>query len=354
MRKHSVLIDLDRLKDLNTGLGQFALQFGTAISLLDESRLNFTFLVPESYNGSFGSRVQYENISLKRRYFPSLCRSYDLWHSIHQDSAFSPSNSLTPLLLTIHDLNFLFEKDPGKAVQRMKRLQSRVDRANIISVISEFTRDSVIKHLNLLNKKLVVIHNGVEVREFVSPPRPQYVPNGELLFSIGVVQEKKNQKTLVEMLKHLPEKFSLIIAGNKNSIYAEELKKMIRAANLEHRIVLPGTITDEEKYWCLTHCRALLFPSKFEGFGIPPIEAMRLGKPVFASTLSSIPEVCGEHAFYWKQFEPDYMATRLIDGLKHYDSESLRAERAIDHSLQYSWGNNVKNYVQIYKHLLGL
>ena len=354
MKKHTVLIDLDRLKDLNSGLGQFALQFGKAISQLEENRLQFTFLVPKKFNGFFGSHVQYETISLKRRYFPSICRQYDVWHSIHQDSAFSRSSPNTPFLLTIHDLNFIFEKDPRNANQRLQRLQNKVDQADVINVISDFTRETVRKHLSLSNKRLVVIHNGVEVKEFSSARRPQYVPKGKLLLSIGVVQEKKNQKTLLEMMKHVPDTYSLVIAGNKNSIYAEELQGAIREAKLEQRIVLPGTISDEEKYWFLTHCNALLFPSKFEGFGIPPIEAMRLGRPVFASNLSSIPEVCGDHAIYWERFEPSYMANILLDGLIRFESEPLRSELAITHSLQFSWNNKVQDYVQLYKQLLGL
>jgi len=354
VKKQTVLIDLDRLKNLNTGLGQTALLFGTALSKLDERQLQFTFLVPKAFNGYFGSNVQYENIALRRRYFPFACRHYDMWHSIHQDSAFCPSSRNTPILLTIHDLNFIFEKDPRKAERRRHRLQKKVDRAKAISVISEFTKETVLKHLSLANKKPVVIQPGVEVKSFNSPRRPDFVPVGEMLLSIGVLQEKKNQKVLVEMMKHLPDTYSLIIAGNKSGSYGEELDDIIRKANLEQRIVLPGTITDEEKFWCLTNCRALLFPSKYEGFGIPPVEAMRLGKPVFASTLSSIPEVCGEHAFYWEQFDPGYMANRLLDGLERYGNEPQRAKLAIDHSLQYSWSNNVQNYVQLYKQLLGI
>ena len=354
MKKRTVLIDLDRLKDLNNGLGQTALLFGKSISELEESEIQFTLLVPEKFNGFFGTTVQYETISLRRRYVPAFCRQYDLWHSIHQDSAFLPSSSSTPLLLTINDLNFLFEKDPAKAKKRLLRLQKKVDRATIISVISEYTKETVLKHLSLSDKKLVVVQHGVEVKSFDSPPRPDFVPAGDLLFTIGVVQEKKNQKTLLEMMKHLPDTFSLVIAGNKSGAYAEELQEAIREAKLERRIVVPGTITDEEKYWCLANCRALLFPSKYEGFGIPPIEAMRQGKPVFASTLSSIPEVCGEHAFYWENFEPEYMAHAFMDGLKRFESEPIRAEQAIKHSLRFTWSNNVNTYLHLYKQLLGL
>ncbi len=70
---------------------------------------------------------------------------------------------------------------------------------------------------------------------------------------------------------------------------------------------MPGQISDEDKYWFLKNCKAVLFPSKFEGMGIPPIEAMRFGKPVFASASSSIPEICEDNAFYWENFNPEDM-----------------------------------------------
>jgi glycosyltransferase involved in cell wall biosynthesis len=354
MKKYDVLIDLDRLKDLHTGLGQTALLFGTEISKCEENRIQFTFLVPKQFNGYFGSHIKYENVSLVRRYFPSLCPRYDVWHSVHQDASYFPSDAKTPLILTIHDLNFLFEKSPKKANIRLKRLQKKVDRANELFVISDFTKQTVQNNLSLSDKIPIVIRNGVEVTSFPSPNRPDYVPSGKILFSIGVVQEKKNQKTLLEMFQFLPENYVLVIAGNKNGGYADELQNAIKAARLGHRVVMPGTVSDEDKFWLLTHCEALLFPSKFEGFGIPPIEAMRLGKPVFASTLSSIPEVCGEHAFYWEHFEPRYMANILLEGLKRFEGDTERVERAINHSLQFSWSTNAQCYIKIYKRLLGI
>ena len=89
MKPISVLIDLDRLKDLNTGLGQVAEFFGDEISKIKDENFRFTLLVPAKFKGYFGNSVDYEVVSLKRRYFPSLCRKYDLWYTIHQDSFYS-------------------------------------------------------------------------------------------------------------------------------------------------------------------------------------------------------------------------------------------------------------------------
>ncbi|NPA68555.1 MAG: glycosyltransferase family 4 protein, partial [Chlorobi bacterium] len=195
-----VLIDLDRLKNINTGLGQVSLSFGKKISELNDKDIEFTFLVPDKFAGYFGNNVKYEKVSLKRRYFPSLCKKYDLWHALHQDSAYFPSGKTTPYILTVHDLNFLYEKSEKKAKKRLKRLQKKIDRATHITVISNFTKNEVLKNLNVKNKDVQIIYNGVEISEYPRAEKPAYVPDGKLLFSIGVIKEKKNTAVLIPFI----------------------------------------------------------------------------------------------------------------------------------------------------------
>jgi len=347
--KYSVLIDLDRLKDLNTGLGQVAAFFGAEISKAEHSKFRFTLLVPKKFKGYFGNLVDYEVVSLKRRYFPSLCRKYDLWYTIHQDSAHFPSDTRTPYLLTINDLNFLGEKSPAKAKIRLEKLQKKVDRATAITVISRFTEGEVRKHLNVGEKPVHVIYCGVEVKEFANVPRPLFAPEGDLLFSVGVVQKKKNYQVLLGFMQHLPSSYKLIIAGNKSSAYADELQHKINEFGLQERIFLPGIISEEDKYWMYNHCKAVLFPSRFEGMGFPPVEAMRFGKPVFASTYSSIPEVSGDHAYYWENFEPEQMARFFLHKIEAFYKDSSLPGILNKHSLKYTWEANLKAYLALFE-----
>lgn len=354
-KKYNILIDLDRLKNINTGLGQVALNFAMHLSQVDDPFLKFTFLVPKKYNGFFGSSVDYENVSLRRRYFPALCREYHLWHSIHQDSAYFPSNKCTPYLLTIHDLNFLGEKTPAKAVKRLRRLQRKIDRARLVTSISNFTADEISKHLELRGTQVETIYNGVEVRSFLNCSRPNFVDEGkELLFSIGVIQPKKNTKVLIGFMKHLPVKYQLVIAGDKSAKYAQEIEQEIKELGLEDRIVMPGQISDEDKYWMLNHAKAILFPSKFEGMGIPPIEAMRCGKPVFASTYSSIPEICQDMAYYWTDFNPKEMSVLFLDKMGEFEQDPDRSRLLKEYAMQFDWSKNVRSYIRLYYRLLGL
>ncbi len=352
MKKYSVLIDLDRLKDTNNGLGQVALFMAEQFSRIRDEQLEFTFLVPENFVGKFGDLVQYESVSAKRRFFPGLCRKYDLWYTIHQDSWYFPSNRETPYILTINDLNFLGEKSAAKSEKRLRRLQKKAERAIWITTISHYSEEEIRRHLDVCPTPVQIIYCGVTVNTFDHPARPAYVPEGDVLFSVGVVQPKKNYVVLLEFIQKLPENYVLVIAGNKAGEHSGELERRIRELGLEHRIVLPGLISDEDKYWLYTNCKAVLFPSKLEGMGFPPVEAMRCGKPVFASTYSSIPEVSGDKAYYWENFEPDYMAEIFLSGMKEFESNPLLPEILHQHSLKYTWENAAQEYLQLFKKVL--
>lgn len=352
MKKLKVLIDLDRLKDPYNGLGQVALNLAEQISKREDPDLEFTFLVPEAFLGMFGDKVKYEVISLKRRFLPWLCPTYDLWYTIHQDSWYFPSRMRALYVLTINDLNFLREKQGFNRTYRLKRLQLKVNRAKMVTAISHFTARDISKNLALHNTELRVIYFGVKVNRFENPSKPDFVPEGDVLFTVGVIQPKKNFGVLVEFLGKLPSHYSLVIAGNDHSEYAGQIKKLIAAKGLEKRIILPGKISDEHKFWLYENCRAVVFPSKFEGMGFPPVEAMASGKPVFASTMSSIPEVCGEFAYYWENFEPDYMADVFLKGINDFDHQPERPGQLKKHALRYEWEKVADEYVNLFKEIL--
>lgn len=351
MKKYSILIDLDRLKDKNNGLGQVAEHLGRTLSQMNVPDMHFTFLVPKQYVGYFGNTVTYETTNLRRRFLPWICKRYDLWYTIHQDSRFLPAGK-EPYFLTINDLNFLQEKTPAKAKVRLSLLQFRVNRATAISAISNFTASVIKQNLSIGTIPLHTVYFGVKVKTFDSVQKPAYIPQGDLLFSIGVVQPKKNSMVLVEFMKQLPENYVLVIAGNKSHEYAAQIEAKVRELGLEKRIVLPGMISDEDKYWLLKNCKAVLFPSKLEGMGFPPIEAMRLGKPVFASTHSSIPEISGEHAYYWENFEPQYMADVFLQKIKDFDSKPEHSQLLVNHSMRFTWQHCAETYIQLFRNIL--
>ncbi|MES2731460.1 MAG: glycosyltransferase family 1 protein [Bacteroidota bacterium] len=344
----SVLVDIYKTKDINSGLGQFSYHFARAISGCVPKDFDLNFLIPKGFDTWPGESIHFQEANFQHRYLPALNRRYDLWHALHQFPSHLP-NKHSPFILTIHDLNFLLEKSPSKAASYLKTLQKNVDRAAAITVISDYSKNMVSQHLTLGNKPLFRIYNGVQVSAFPAAPKPDFVKNGSFFFSLGIISAKKNFHTLLPIMNQFKD-FQLIIAGNKNTAYAKAIEKQIQALHLEDQIILPGKITEQEKYWLYAHCKAFLFPSLAEGFGLPMIEAMLLGKPVFASTHTCLPEIGGDFAFYWEDFNSEYMAEVLKTKLAYFDQNHAQlSEKIRTYAQKFSWQHCIQQYLELYQ-----
>jgi glycosyltransferase involved in cell wall biosynthesis len=344
----NVLMDLGKLKNPYSGLGQFSYNYGKHIVHKKDASLHWNFLVPKSGMGIFNKDNTYEQISLKRRFLPSLCKKYHLWHALHQDSPYMPANTHAPYILTIHDLNFLEEKKTNTFKRRLKKLQQKVDRATAITCVSKYSADVTKENLNLEGKDLIVIHNGVDIDTEKRVKRPDFLPNGKFLFTLGMVLKKKNFHVLIDFIYQLPG-FNLVIAGDKTHPYAKEIQRNILKNKLQDRVIMPGAISEEEKIYLYRHCKAFLFPSKIEGFGLPVVEAMRFGKPVFISRHSSLPEIGGDLAYYWDSFNPDNMAIQFESKLRQFELDLENHTREIiEYSQKYDWESCIEKYFKLY------
>jgi len=346
--KKKVLLDLVKIKNLYSGLGQVSLNMAVHFSQIEDNELEFTFLLPSEAASSF-KNTAIEKVNFLRRYIPFLSLKYDLWHAIHQDSNFKFNKEKN--VLTIHDLNFLGEKSPQKQAKRLKRLQKKVDRADAVVFISDYSRSIAEKHLHFHSHQVLKrIYNGVHVSNKMVNKTSFLLPEKPFLFALGVVQEKKNFHVLLDMMKLLPE-YSLIISGDDDSDYARNIRNRIVKEKLSERVLLTGRIEDAEKNFLFQHCEAFVFPSKFEGFGLPIVEAMHFGKPVFTSNWSSLTEAGSDKAYYWEKFEPQYMKKVLLEGINdfHHKNRSMEMKK---YAQQYSWNENVRQYIELYKEIL--
>ncbi len=356
LKRPKILVDLGKLADIYSGLGQVSLNFGKALQQENKDRFELTYLLPKGTETYFDSKAaKFEFLSFTRRHFAFLGRQFNLWHAIHQDSAYMPGSKNTSYLLTIHDLNFLQEKSAAKAQARLKKLQAKVNRASAVSSISQFTAKEIEQHLALQKKPTVTIYNGVEDITAFPKQRPFFLQKNEpFLFAMGVVKEKKNFHVLVDFLAALPVRYKLVLAGNKAGTYSKEIELLAELKGLKDRFVVCGTVSSSEKAYLLSHCEAFLFPSKCEGFGLPVIEAMQFGKPVFLSTYSSLPEIGGLHAFYWQHFEPQYMAAFFMESLKYFYDTPHMAAHMVDYAKTFSWQKNARQYIELYSRLLNI
>ena len=279
---------------------------------------------------------------------PFLLPACDVYHATHQDSPYMPWSKKTKVVLTIHDLNALYQH-PKKSYQEKykKLLQKKINRASVVTFISEFTKSEVEKTLNLSGKRLEVIYNGISLGE--KSLSPAVIPKGKIIFSIGTVLPKKNYHVLIDFLMLLPPEYKIVLAGTTYHRYAQEMLEKIKTLGLEDRFFLIGTINEEQKRWYYENSCAFVFPSLFEGFGLPVAEAMSLGLPLFISDKTSLPEIGGEDAYYFLDFDPEKMKEVFMNGMQSFNEE--KKQRLIERAKMFDWKKASDKYIEIYQSL---
>jgi glycosyltransferase involved in cell wall biosynthesis len=346
-----LLIDIYKIRDLYSGLGRFSFDFASELVAASPGDYHLHFLVPSERAVEIPGHPDLIRADFRHRYFPGMNRPYDIWHSLHQFPSHKPGRK-SRFILTVHDLNFLIEKHGIKARKYLQALQRNIDRADAVTVISHFTGQQLEAHLDLRDKKFRVIYDGVRL----SPgniARPVFVPEGKFFFSIGVFKKSKNFETLLPVMSNFPG-FRLIIAGNRDTAYGNHLRDEADRLHLNERIIFPGTVTEDEKAWLYRHCEAFFLPSLAEGFGLPAIEAMLNGKPVFLSRHGSLPEIGGEAAYFFDSFDPYSMSLLIREKLGEYQKDREKISRSIlDHAGRFTWENCIRGYLDLYADLLG-
>lgn len=345
-----ILIELEKLKTLNCGFEHFCRALGTAFTEIP-NEFQWIYYLPENNFHQFGKKVSYQKINPLGRYFPALNPKADLWHLLRQDSPYRPPNAKIPCVLTIHDLNFLHEKKKSPK-KRIARIQKKIDRAQIITTVSQFAADEVKKYCEIGNRPIHVIHNGVDLLDINHARRPQFSLPPKFLLALGAIVPKKNFSVLLDLLEKLEKNTYLVLAGSNQHAYAAEIYEKAHRYGMTERIIMPGPVNDAEKAWLYYHCTAFFFPSIAEGFGLPPIEAMRAGKPVFLSRSTSLPEVGGSEAFYFDDFEPTHMQDVFLSGMHAYENDPEKKSRIIAWSNQFQWKTAAEQYLKVYRKIL--
>lgn len=349
-----VLVDIYKASNRFSGLGQFSVNYATATELMIQkpeqgfSDFDFRYLVPSSFPEEllpFGKQV---SAGWRQRYFPSLVPPYAIWHSLHQFPSHFP-NPGSLWILTVHDLNFLVEKEEPRRSRYLKKLQNNVNKAHAVTTISGTTRQVLEAHVDLRDKEVQVIYNGVQLAAFPEAERPSFLREGNFFFSIGLFSEKKNFHSLVPLLEYFPDHY-LVLAGMSDNAYGRRIVARAREAGLADRLVLPGKVSEAEKYWLYTHCRAFLFPSLAEGFGLPVIEAMLAGKPVFLSRAGSLPEIGSSYAWYFDDVQDGAsMAAFMKQKLKVWEQNPSFKTAMKQYSSRFKWSSCIKQYQQLYQ-----
>lgn len=346
-----ILIDATLINYSNTGIANVMRSLLTGIEALPDSSLNYKILVPHNYGFSHRNHMQYVPVRRWQKHLKFSLPRVDVWHSTYQAFRFLRKPDNTRQVITIHDLNFLYEKSPHRARWHLQKLQEKVNRADVLVTISQFVANDIKKNLVLNDKPVKVIYNCVDNLQQKEATRPAFVKSDTpFFFSLGAIRRKKNFHSLLAVMAQCPD-HQLYICGNPDDHhYITELHKKIAALKLTN-VHLPGSISTAEKVWLYRHAEAFLFPSMFEGFGLPVVEAMQFGTPVFTSNMTSLPEVAGGHGIIWEHFDSDYMAETLLTNIPVLKRDPVRREQMKAYATGFSLEKNIQSHVSLYQHL---
>lgn len=246
-----------------------------------------------------------------------------------------------PLVVTVHDTLPLSlpEYAAGVRKQLYARMMFRAikRKAEGVLTVSSFTSRELERHLGPFAQEIHVTPLGVSPAWREVPEEPSPHPRPFFLF-LGNVKPHKNVSGLLEAFRELVATGSgsdLVIVGKREGFRSPEAKPDL--AGLEERVRFTGFVSDEELRRFTRHALALVFPSFYEGFGLPPLEAMTCGTPTLVSDRASLPEVCGDASLYCDPSDPHSIA----DGMRRLEHDpQLRtdlAERGRLHANGFTW-----------------
>jgi len=253
----------------------------------------------------------------------------------------------TKLIVTVHDIFHLVDKDSSV----LKRIYSRIlfniikNNASKILTVSNFTKKQIIDYLNVDESSIKVVYNGVS-SSFRSKKN---INKEKYLLYVGNIKKHKNINFLINVFNNLNEKdLKLYIVGNYSKLKYPD-KDVINAINNSDNIVLKDEVDAELLVEYYSNAELFIFPSLYEGFGLPPLEAMACGCPVLASNQASIPEVCSDGAEYFNPYDESDLLFKIKELLNDVNKREKMIKNGYNNIKQFSWIDKSHKIVDLFK-----
>lgn len=261
------------------------------------------------------------------------------------------------LMVTVHDL---FHLVMGKGMGSIPKwayshfmFDRLVHRADALLSVSQFTEGELIRLTRVSPRKIKVIHNGVDESWFKVERRQNPHSRPFLLF-VGNVKPHKNLGRLLEAFAMIKDRVphDLVLVGKKEGFITGDREVLRQAETFGDRVKFTGVLEDGQLQQYYAFADLLVFPSLYEGFGLPPLEAMAVGTPVACSHAASLPEVCGEAALYFDPSQPQDMADKISKILENRSLRDELVKRGLEWARPFSWDHAASQTVGVLEDLL--
>ncbi len=337
-------VSLGHLTSFDAGLGEFTRRLGEGLARRAGAwrgrDVRLCFHLHSNLHGAFGSDVDYVAYSGRQRWLPWRLADCVLWHNTFQHNISRPPGGVKRRLLTVHDLNYRY-RSPGPGAWRDEAwTRLAIAHSDQLVSISRYVGEDVRRHLHWKGA-LDTIYNGATDLSRMPQSAVTELVGKRFFFHISRMAPSKNVGSIVELARAWPER-TFVLAGPAWG-HSKQLHDELAGALPNLRILLG--IDDATKAWLLAHCDAFLFPSLTEGFGLPPLEAMYFGKPVFLSDRTCLPEIGGDDAGYFREFSAPGMRSVIELELPRL---SARGDAIRRRASTFDWERCVDAYVALY------
>jgi glycosyltransferase involved in cell wall biosynthesis len=296
--------------------------------------------------------VEVNPTSFTHKLFPSLWRSngmikdlknqnIDIYHGLSQELPYGVHKSKIKSVVTVHDAIFMRYPELYSPIYRhifIKKNKYALSKADVIIAISEQTKTDIINYFGADESRIQIVYQGCNniYRTAISEGLKQKIKNkyklpSEYLLTVGAIERRKNAEVIVKAMAHQSIDIPLVIVG-KPTKYMEHLKELIHRLDLENRVLFLHDVGTEELHAIYHLAKIFVFPSLFEGFGIPILEAMCSGTPVICSSGTCFEEVGGSHTKYVNPNDYEQLGETIMQLLQ---SVALR-ENMVQHGLLFS------------------
>lgn len=286
---------------------------------------------------------------------------------LHAMAFVAPLAAPCPFVVTVYDLSFLRYPEAFRPFNRwyLSRFTAHsVQRARAVLAISESTRQDVINLLGVPPDRVHTIYCGVDdefrplpVADIAAFKLARHLPDTFVLF-LGTLEPRKNIEGLIRAYATWRQREAkappLIVAGGKGWYY-KHIFELVESLNLTNAIRFPGYIPQNELPLWYNAASLFVYPSHFEGFGLPVLEAMACGTPVITSTVSSLPEVAGPDGSTGRLIDPadpDALADAMADLINRPEQRAAMSQQALARAATFRWEKTAQETVAVYKQVV--
>jgi glycosyltransferase involved in cell wall biosynthesis len=350
-----ILIAAWHVKDFNVGLGRYARGFIEALGAVDRDN-EYEIVMPiEPPLFTKQPNVRYRTVKIpifKRRVWeqvvPWLCGRHDILHLPYDSCVIGKRGKL---IVTIHDVKPLLFSTGRHTPSLVERIVVPDRRAVIDHVVTVSTASSldIQRLLGYPAQRVTVIYPGVDLKRF-SPAVPASGIDSPYVLAVAGADPTKNVETLIKAFARVPsslrDRHKLILVGDLRR--RPELGELVKELGLGAQTVFAGIVSDEQLIELYQHAAVFVFPSRYEGFGLPVLEAMACGCPVVSSNASSLPEVVGSAGFLRDPSDVDGFAEDITLLLSDASRRKQLRDQGVRRAAQFSWERTARELVALY------